>query len=152
MDAIAIVAASIAIQQAIPAAVEEALREVELSRMRAEDLHSYLAQHRFTENLQLRRRSGAMPETWQTVYTRAHNLIMDLRMGIRRALFLFVSDLPGSLSTPPTSTPSLGPAQGLGPAGSQLCTSGAAREAPGLHYSSPLALSYHIGTLLDTPP
>ena len=67
-------------------------------------------------------------------------------------IYIYNYHSSSSLPTPPTSTPSLGPAQGLGPAGSQLCTSGAAQEGPGLHYSSTLALSYHIGTLLDTPP
>ena len=41
--------------------------------------------------------------------------------------YIYTYHSSSSLPTPPMSTPSLGPAQGLGPAASQLCTSGAAQ-------------------------
>ena len=95
MDAATIVAASIAIDRAVPAAVEEALRREEIRAMQVADLHSYIAQRHFTENLQLQQRHGARPTTWQTAYTRAHNLIVDLRDGIGRALVAFRMGRPG---------------------------------------------------------
>ena len=62
--------------------------------MQRADLQSYIAQRHYTENLQLQQRPGARPTTWQTAYTRAHNLIVDLRNGIRRALYAFRMDRP----------------------------------------------------------
>ena len=86
MDAATIVAASIAIDRAVPAAVEEALRQEELRAMQVADLQSYIAQRHFTENLQLPRRPGARLTTWQTAHRRLWNLLMDLRDGIVRAI------------------------------------------------------------------
>ena len=64
MDAPAMVALCVAIDRDVPAAVEEALRREELARMQVADLQSYVAQHHFTENLQLPRLPGrsAAPE------------------------------------------------------------------------------------------
>ena len=86
MDAATIVAASIAIDRAVPAAVEEALRQEELRAMQVADLQSYIAQRHFTENLQLPRRPGARLTTWQTAHRRLWNVLMDLRDGIVRAI------------------------------------------------------------------
>ena len=95
MDAATIVAASIAIDRAVPAAVEELLQKLERRDMLIEDQQSYMAQRHYTENLQLQQRPGARPTTWQTAYTRAHNLIVDLRDGIGRALVAFRMGRPG---------------------------------------------------------
>ena len=94
MDAATIVAASIAIDRAVPAAVEELLQKLERLDMLIENQQSYIAQRHYTENLQLQQRPGARPMTWQTAYTRAHNLIVDLRNGIGRALYAFRMDRP----------------------------------------------------------
>ena len=95
MDAATLVAVSIAIDRAIPAVVEELLQQLEMRDMQVADQQSYIAQRHYTENLQLQQRPGARPMTWQTAYTRAHNLIVDLRDGIGRALVAFRMGRPG---------------------------------------------------------
>ena len=93
MDAPAMVALCVAIDRDVPAAVEEALRWEELARMQVADLQSYVAQHHFTENLQLPRLPGR-PITWQTAYMWARSLLVDLRSGIMRALYALRMDRP----------------------------------------------------------
>ena len=95
MDAATMVSLCIAIGQDVPAVVEELLQQRESEAMQRADLQSYIAQRHYTENLQLQQRPGARPMTWQTAYTRAHNLIVDLRDGIGRALVAFRMGRPG---------------------------------------------------------
>ena len=97
MDAATLVAAalSIAMDQSRDAAMEDLLQQREIQAMHAAGLESYMAQRMYTESLQQPQRPRARPMTWSVAQTMAHNLIMDLRDGIGRALVAFRMGRPG---------------------------------------------------------
>ena len=75
--------------------MEELMRQHEIRAMQVADLQSYIAQRHFTDNLQLQQRPRARPMTWRVAQTMAHNLILDLRDGVGRALVAFRMGRPG---------------------------------------------------------
>ena len=77
MDAAAIASLSIAIQQSMPAALEDCLRQLELARMREEDSRSYIAY------------------TLQPAYQQAFNIIVGIRAGIEQADRLYAQNQHG---------------------------------------------------------
>ncbi len=79
-------ALSIAMDQSRDAAMEELLRQREIQAMHAAGLESYIAQKMYVENSQLQQQPGARPMLWQVAATMAHNLVLDLRDGIGRAI------------------------------------------------------------------
>ena len=79
-------ALSIAMDQSRDAAMEELMRQREIQAMHAAGLESYIAQKMYVENLQLQQQPGARPMLWQVAATMAHNLVLDLRDGIGRAI------------------------------------------------------------------
>ena len=95
MDATTMVAVSIAMDRSRDAAMEELMRQREIQAMHAAGLESYIAQKMYVENLQLQQQPGARPMLWQVAATMAHNLVLDLRDGIGRALVAFRMDRPG---------------------------------------------------------
>ena len=81
-------ALSIAMDQSRDAAMEELMRQREIQAMHAAGLESYIAQKMYVENSQLQQQQqpGARPMLWQVAATMAHNLVLDMRDGIGRAI------------------------------------------------------------------